>query len=570
MNKMGEKKVIKLVTMTIGLLFFTLSLNSSFAAIDDTAPSPISNQTILKNYKDGLVHCEFRIIKKGEHLWKILEVDYGVPYNKIPFYLRMLRDLNPGVDEIGNIEAQQKVLIPYKYITKVKTPSEEGASPSSSTEENKAEKDIPLKKPDKFTGQGADTEEVITSKVDSLEIFQPDHSSKDNEIKSPVKYIHSEEPKSVSLNEPENESDQNLNKSKPGRGQMVKNFLRSIAFELGGNLIYSGDYYIPVEGRGRLVLNTSSFPIMQLMKNKTLIINFNNKLSAAIEEIIDSHLMDYTIVSIDQDQKLESILDKIFAVSGYFSVAKDIELLVAGDNELKVKLSGKWFVFKDKLKKDGYCINLIKNSEEAASPFLKSFVQDLGIRIIDILPGREGTIGIIFDKPALESDNFDGNQKIDATNLENITDSLLELIAQPYIKDKNIPILHSPDNTYTLQITANRIFQVDGKDCIIVFQKLPKKLVNIIEGEEILLLQIEEEKDLRGITAKILDVMGIDYTELPRFNASKGDKTGRITVIIPGILFLSKKDAPIFLTDLEICDDIKHFLQEKKVKLATY
>ena len=95
--------------------------------------------------------------------------------------------------------------------------------------------------------------------------------------------------------------------------------------------------------------------------------------------------------------------------------------------------------------------------------------------------------------------------------------------------------------------------------------------MDMIREEGNLFLEIKKEKkDPLRVIKKVLDTLGIDYSSFPKFNGSKGEKDSTVTVTVPGILFRTKKNTPIFLTPLELKDDIKHFLKEKEVEVVRY
>ena len=615
MFEVAVKKITTVLTIVIGLLLSYLLIYVPVLAVIDNNPlcSTINKPTLAQN-KNGLFYCESRVLQKGEDLWEILQKDYNIPPSNIPFYLAIFKELNPGIDNPNSIVSQQGLITPYKCVARVNisNPMETDSLSSSSqarTEEYTFSqgdhiisvlRDVYHLSENLIYNEYIDRFKVLNPTIDdisNIEVGQkviiplyqkPSAFKKDlvniaeeiaesREIPSskdtPVKKIDSDSTKPdidpdreplVQKNFQQEPLEEELSQE-----DVIKNLFTSIASELGGKFTRSGNYFIPIGGGGRLVLDTNSFPVMELTKTIKTIINFNNELSSNIEEVINLNQNNYQIVNILKDEEPESILDKIFSAAGYFAVEKNGDPLVIGDT-VKIEMKGKWLIFKDSLKKEGYLINLIEAENKVTSPFIKRYVQGFGIKIMEILSCREGTISVIPDRPSPAVSGPRDVQKWNFSRNEDITDSMLGLIGQPYRKDVNIPLIQSPDNTFAFQVTANRSFKVDEKNYMVTFQELPKKLVDMIKESGNILLQIKEGDETLQIITSILNMLEIDYVIPPKFNASLVKEGANITIIVPGVIFRNKDDLPVLLTNLEISDAINNFLEDKGVKVVNY
>jgi hypothetical protein len=71
---------------------------------------------IVKDIEHGQAHTEQRIIKKGDHLWKILREQYNMSDTSINFFCKIAKAVNPDIEDINILTPEQNILLPFKFI----------------------------------------------------------------------------------------------------------------------------------------------------------------------------------------------------------------------------------------------------------------------------------------------------------------------------------------------------------------------------------------------------------------------------------------------------------------------
>jgi len=115
----------------------------SIGAQEEDARIMLSKSIVIKSYQDGKAYVEERKVKRGESIWRIYKRNYRLPTGRIPFFIKIFKEMNPDVTDINRVFPNQKITIPFKLVEDLKeTPPEETPvlelSPPPLTSEKKA------------------------------------------------------------------------------------------------------------------------------------------------------------------------------------------------------------------------------------------------------------------------------------------------------------------------------------------------------------------------------------------------------------------------------------------------
>jgi hypothetical protein len=106
-------------------LFLHLSAPSP-GAHEEEAKIMLSRSIVIRSYQNEKVYVEEKKIKKGENIWRIYKKSYHVPAGQIPFFIKILREMNPEVKDLNRVFPNQKLSIPFKLVEESQeTPPEE-------------------------------------------------------------------------------------------------------------------------------------------------------------------------------------------------------------------------------------------------------------------------------------------------------------------------------------------------------------------------------------------------------------------------------------------------------------
>jgi len=112
-------------------------------AQEEDALIMLSKSIVIKSYQDSKVYAEERTVKRGDSIWRIYKKNYKLPTSRIPFFIKMLQEMNPQIKDVNRVFPHQKITVPFKVVEVTKDiPPEEvpisDLSPPPLTSEEKA------------------------------------------------------------------------------------------------------------------------------------------------------------------------------------------------------------------------------------------------------------------------------------------------------------------------------------------------------------------------------------------------------------------------------------------------
>ncbi|HUT84521.1 MAG TPA: hypothetical protein VMX95_07715 [Thermodesulfobacteriota bacterium] len=101
--------------LVLPALFLHLSAPSP-GAHEEEAQIMLSRSIVIRSYQNEKVYVEEKKIKKGENIWRIYKKNYHVPAGRIPFFIKILKEMNPQVKDPNRVFPNQKLSVPFKLV----------------------------------------------------------------------------------------------------------------------------------------------------------------------------------------------------------------------------------------------------------------------------------------------------------------------------------------------------------------------------------------------------------------------------------------------------------------------
>ncbi|MEA2101233.1 MAG: LysM peptidoglycan-binding domain-containing protein [Thermodesulfobacteriota bacterium] len=309
----------------------------------------LSSTTKVEKIKK--VNRETYVIKKGEHLAKVLRQVYHISEDKIfNEYLNQIKTLNPQLHDLDYVVPGQKIRIPgteKRILDPVK--------PVKPAKQVKQVKIIKPAKPE-----------------NPAKIIKPVEPRTSPTRGSTKKIVHPEGVKDAVAT---SAGDMVISR-------VVRNTLLPAMEDMGGTNRTKGTYFMPVTGGSSISINTAEIPVVELDTGKKVILDMDKRISPRVKGLIEGSFPSCRIIQ-GSGQGLEDIMDSILNVSGYFSVNKDANPLLIGKKE-KVMLSGKWIVYKDFSRRNVFVINILSKKDTRTPDTIKGYASAFGVDLVEI------------------------------------------------------------------------------------------------------------------------------------------------------------------------------------------
>ncbi|HPS94477.1 MAG TPA: hypothetical protein PK600_08440, partial [Deltaproteobacteria bacterium] len=140
---------------------------------------------------------------------------------------------------------------------------------------------------------------------------------------------------------------------------------------MGGRQRDKGTYFLPLSGGTSISLDTGEIPVIELDTGKKIIFDTKGMITPEVRAFIEKSFPSFTVIS-GEPSSLEDLMDKVLSVSGYFSVNRDAGPLLIGEEE-KVRLFGKWIVYKDFSRRNVFVINILKDQDLKTPEPIRSY-----------------------------------------------------------------------------------------------------------------------------------------------------------------------------------------------------
>jgi hypothetical protein len=143
-----------------------------------------------------------------------------------------------------------------------------------------------------------------------------------------------------------------------------------------------GTYYLPVMGDRVVALDTGDIPIIDLDQGRRIIVDVNNKLTPQTKKVIEESYPATKVVSGPLGSK-DDLMERLLDACGYFSVNKDAGPVLVGEDE-KVRIFGRWVVYKDRTRRNVIVINSLTDEEYPIPQEIRDYAARFGIRLVEM------------------------------------------------------------------------------------------------------------------------------------------------------------------------------------------
>jgi hypothetical protein len=424
------------------------------------------------------VSQETYVIKKGEHLARVLRQVYHIPDDKIfNEYLNQIKTLNPQLHDLNYVVPGQKIHIPGQK-KKVLEPAKKITAPV---------KHAPTIKPAKI--------------IEPAKTIKPVETQTAPVLRSTAEIVHPKEKKTTQTNK-------NPPPTEASRDQMISRLVRNTLLpamtDMGGENRTKGTYFMPVTGGSSISINTAEIPVVELNTGKKVILDMDKRISPRVKGLIEGSFPSCRIIQ-ESGQGLEDIMDSILSVSGYFSVNKDASPLIIGKKE-KVKLSGKWIVYKDFSRRNVFVINILSKNDAMTPDIIKDYASSFGIDIVELGGKKETSLELTEDYINILDHSY--VKLFDHLGLSCDKDAEIDLVTDGAV---NI--------TYKAPLLKNRLILTDT---------MPDKTMIAFLKDKGYVIMDTKKCDPKGV----LKAIGIEFNGPPFKMHVSGD---RVEMDIPGI-----------------------------------
>ena len=584
----------------IPALLSAIILHAPAAALAETivpspqAPEPhlvFKKSVVVKDYDTGKAHSEQRVVKKGDHFWKILREQYNMSDTSINFFYKIAKAVNPAINDLNVLQPNQNILLPFKYVpgdgsdnstiiidTKdyhhQVNPNEHLSQilrknfdlPDNVIFNRITKSLIKEANPDITDLNHISPGQTITI---PREVFAMRQFIDHNVLPDPVTPAPSAQP------DPDPETDvipaeqmsfteEPLNNDE----QEIKQLLTQMTHQFEGTDNSTGQEFFSTDDNESITLDYEQFPTYNLPWGKKVVLDYESRMLEKTRSAIAQQWKNAEVVSVTARDDIESIIGRVLDVCGFYKVEKDGNYTVNRD-AIQLSVTGNWIVFKDSTLRNVFIVNLAQDGQSTINPGLRSYLADLGLDIQDIgLEPRnapEETVAPAVAAPGREA-SYTQTNGVPAA----LINTILQMLGIPFEAQYKTNIYQNMYNEFTLEVIADRMFRSKGTVHLIDFNSLPDRIVSIITQQGFKLLQLTPGSESADeMTGRLLDYCGADYQPPPVTLSFDHENRQNVSLTMPGYL-VETINGRTLLTGSEVNESISDFLLEEDIAIIKY
>ena len=581
------------------LLFFILSCPSLVFSYqeEDTAHLFFQKTAVLKENVDTY------FVKNDDWIFNIIRKKFGGSEKEILKILRVVKRLNPEIENLDRVYPGQKLLLPRKdvYITREEDTiiKKTEALNDSSNVKNKGMSVWGKKEAlSKYTVKKGDCVSYIIQDrlgVSSVGIYRMLHDVKTlnpniedlNMIYPGQKLLlPGGKAKKGTISVPIIAKDL-INKQVIEKKQAVmgKGFvkkivktdkiinhekqilaIRYILSRINGSVITNGNYYIPLSSSGQITINCSAMPVIELDNGVTILVDFSRRMPESLKRLIQSTWEKYSVVTIEENEAIPSIIERIINTSKDYSIKKCGTYLKVG-NHPRIDIFIDWIVSKKVSateKPYSFGIRLVANRSSLLPGSIRRYADEMGFEVVELVKGAE---------IAGNSDRY-GDLNVPVLNSDTniiLVEFLLSTLGYSPLQHSEVDIYSMEKNGFEASIKVDLLLKTNDKRVIINSKKISQEFVDVLKKSGTEMVFISDRESKKKVIEKVLDAVKIPFLRDDfKFSFSGQDGKNGGTISLPAIR-INNNNGLLYFVDREVDNGICGLLYNKRgVNLVKY
>lgn len=527
-------------------------------AKEDTAQISLKKTAVSKQ------NVHLYKIKKGDVISAIIRRLPGITDDDIPDNYRIIKQLNPDIEDLNKLYAGQMIKLPGKsiYHDATKTTTSTGT------------KTYRVKKGDSLItivhqqlNIKANTEKTLQLiKSMNPRIANANKIYTGQVINLPGKTVVVQAPLETKIIEPAIVPSP---VSQPQTGEIIKikekivmsqaaklAVIKQILTEMSASVSSSGNYYLPISKTGQVTIDCAKIPVIEFDDKTTLFLDWENRLNDNLKKIINENWKNFSIVKVDKKDDVVAILRKVIATTKAYSMTKRDTPISTGSNP-PVEVVVDWIITKTDSKQKAPVIQALRFVPENNSLLpkaVKYYARKNGLIITEI-DGEKGLAG----KPE-EIYSLPPMPVFPATSAKDFSYALVTHLGFSANKDADIKVFDVAKDGFNLSIKADVLINNADKKYIIYSRILPLHFTNVFKEKGYGLIFVNGPESPKIIMEKILPQLAIPSTS-GYFSFSGVDKNqASFTFGFTGTKIKTDKDQ--YIIDFAIDDGMRSMINE--------
>ena len=513
-------------------------------------------------------------VKEGDLLSTIIRHIPGITEKDISNNYQLIKELNPTIADLNNLEPGQLLVLPGKSVT-IAEEKEVTAPPAvTSAISSTRGKRYTIKKGDtlikiihrelKIGTNIQKTLKIIKSINPRIRNVNKIYAGKIIKLPGKTIFVKTPEETKALAQEVDKLSEKTIQPEKiieikekifmTSEARLA--VLKQVITQMNGSVTTTGNYYIPIPKTGQVTIDCSKIPVIEFGDNTTVFLDLENRAPNNLKKMISDNWANYYLIKVDKNDDIIAILKKVINTTKSYNMTKSERPMMIGAYP-PVELIVDWVIVSTLPKqaqplKQG--LRLIYENNLLLPKSIKNYSQKNGLIITEI-SGESGIVG----KPE-EVYSLPPMPVFPTTSAKDFSYALVSSLGLSAEKDVDIQIFDTVKDGFNLSIKADVLVNNENKKYIIYSQSLSQQFANSLKQAGNELIFVNDNDEPKNIMEKVLHGLNISFTS-GDFTFS-GLEKNQAPYALNFIGTKIKTDKDLYVIDFDIDPELRGLLQE--------
>jgi hypothetical protein len=342
--------------------------------------------------------------------------------------------------------------------------------------------------------------------------------------------------------------------------------IRYILSRINGSVITNGNYYIPLLSSGQITINCSAVPVIELDNGVTMLVDFSHRIPESLKRLIQSTWKKYSVVNIEENETIPSIIEKIINTSGDYSIKKCGTYLNVG-NHPRMDIFIDWIV-SEKVsateKPYSFGIRIVANRSSLLPGSIRKYADESNFEVVELVKGAE------------IAGNSDRNENLNVPVLNSDTNMvlaevLLSTLGYAPLQHSEVEIYSMEKDGFKVSVKVDLLLKINDKRVIINSKKISQEFVDVLKKSGVEMVFISDKESKKKVIEKVLHAVKIPFLcDDFKFSFSRQDVKNGGKISLPAIR-INDNNGLLYFVDQKVDNGICGLLYNKRgVNLVKY
>jgi hypothetical protein len=283
--------------------------------------------------------------------------------------------------------------------------------------------------------------------------------------------------------------------------------VKRIVTEMGASFTDSGNQYLADTGSEQIKIDCTKVPVIKFINDMTVFLDLDGIANDDLKKVIHDNRENYHLVTVVKNDNYIIILKKIFSANGVYSIAKNDKTISVGKNP-DIGLMVDWIICQkdeeNKLRRiQG--LRIVGQSNNCLPNAIINYARKSGFVITEILPGKgiTGYPGKTYSLPAIPAFSI--------SSVKDFSYDLITTLGFKAVKNENIKVFDIIKHGFNFSISTDIMVKKGGKNYIVFCHAINPQYISALEADGNVVINLSDEDSPDTAMEKVLRSFGFVF-----------------------------------------------------------